>query len=160
MSRAFVKETDGDVPEDLPDLPISPLPNYVTAHGLAKLQQRLADAERGLAELAAEGPGVRQSRALIERERRWLQARLGSARLVPPSADHGRIAFGAEVTVATADAKHRYRIVGEDEAEPDAGKISWASPLARALIGASVGDVVTWERPAGAVDIEILDISY
>lgn len=162
MSRAFVKEPDGDLPEDLPELPISALPNYVTARGLRQLRQRLADCEQALAALAADAANSRQSRALIERDQRWLQARLASAQWVrQDNRNPGRVAFGAEVRVADQDGRQQvYQIVGEDEAEPDAGRISWTSPLARALIGTSVGDVVTWTRPAGDLDIEVLEIHY
>lgn len=162
MSRAFVKEPDGDLPEDLPELPISAQPNYVTARGLGQLRKRLADCEQALAVRAADAANSRQSRALIERDIRWLQARLASAQWVPQdNRNPGRVAFGAEVRVADQDDRQQvYQIVGEDEAEPDAGRISWTSPLARALIGTSVGDVVTWSRPAGDLDIEVLEIHY
>lgn len=162
MSRAHVRESDGDVPEDLPDLPLSPHPNYVTARGLAQLRDRLAEASTRLAALPSDATDARQARALIERERRWLQARIASAQLVDaPPKDRERAAFGAAVTlVDDAGETMRYRIVGEDEAEPDAGSISWTSPLARAVIGARTGDVVTWTRPAGDRELTLLDVRY
>jgi transcription elongation factor GreB len=71
------------------------------------------------------------------------------------------VRFGATVLIEDENAaRRRYRIVGDDEADAEAGDISWASPLARALIGARVGDVVTWRRPAGATDIEVVEIRY
>ena len=71
------------------------------------------------------------------------------------------MAFGAEVTVEDEDGEAKtYRIVGEDEADPDHGKVSWVSPLAKALIDARAGDLVIWERPTGEVELEIISIAY
>lgn len=162
MSRAHVREVDGDEPEDLPELPISPHPNYVTARGLAALQTRRDQIEVAIAAIAADAADRRQRRAALDRELRWLNARIASAQLVSGHArDSGRVAFGAEVEVAdTDDTRLRYRIVGEDEAEPDAGRVSWTSPLARALIGLKVGEVAVWPRPAGDCEVEVLSIRY
>jgi transcription elongation GreA/GreB family factor len=69
--------------------------------------------------------------------------------------------FGATVRAEDAEGRvHRFKIVGEDEADVATGKVSWVSPLAKALIGARVGDTVKWRRPAGEVELEILEISY
>ena len=162
MSRAHVRETDGDEPEDLPELPLSTQPNYVTPRGLALLLRRHAERERELASLKADASNVRQRRAQIERELRWLAARIASAQPIDTMGRGGdRVAFGAQVGVLDEDGRaSRYRIVGEDEADPEAGRISWISPLARALIGARIGEIVTWERPAGAVDVEVASIDY
>ncbi|MDB5985420.1 MAG: transcription elongation factor GreB [Nevskia sp.] len=162
MSRAFVKEPQADAPEDLPELPLSPNPNYVTPRGLALLQQRKTAAEQSLAEIRADSIGGKQQRAQLERELRWLQSRIGTALLVDPATrDSGRVALGAEVLIADSDgAEHRYRIVGEDEADPEQGLISWTSPLARALIGTEPGDIVSWQRPAGDLEVEVLTIRY
>lgn len=159
MSRAHVREVDGDVPEDLPELPLSAAPNYVTARGLALLRQRLEDSTARLAALPAD---ERQGRALIERERRWLNARIASAQLVSGArADATRIAFGAVVDVIDEHGQRlRWRIVGEDEADPDAGRISWTSPLARALLGASPGEVVCWPRPSGETELEVRAVDF
>lgn len=162
MSRAHVREVDGDVPEDLPELPLSPHPNYVTARGLAQLRARLAEAAQRLEALPKTAADARQARAQVERELRWLNARIASA--LPVTAtnrDSERVAFGAEVVLADeAGERCTYRIVGEDEADPDAGLISWTSPLAKALIGARVGETVSWPRPAGDLEVEILGIRY
>lgn len=159
MSRAHVREVDGDVPEDLPELPLSAAPNYVTARGFEQLRRRLEDCAARLAALPAD---ERQARALIERERRWLNARIASAQLVDGTrADRHRIAFGALVTVVDdKEQRLRWRIVGEDEAEPEAGRIGWTAPLARALIGAAVGEVVLWPRPSGDAELEVLGIDF
>lgn len=162
MSRGFVKEVDGDTPEDLPELSLSPHPNYVTARGLAQLRARLAETEQRLVALRRDAADIRQQRALIERELRWLQSRIATAQLVSANnRDARRVAFGARVSVIDDEgSEFVYRLVGEDEADPDTGLISWTSPLARALIGARVGDIVTWPRPAGDRDIEVVKISY
>ena len=162
MSRAHVREVDGDEPEDLPELPLSRHPNYVTARGLAALQQRRERIDADIAAIPADAADRRQRRAALDRERRWLHARIASALPVSNAGrDPGRVAFGAEVTVVDDDGTvFRYRIVGEDEAEPDAGLISWTSPLARALIGLGIGDVAVWPRPAGDCEVEIVAIAF
>ncbi|HVR82243.1 MAG TPA: GreA/GreB family elongation factor [Luteimonas sp.] len=159
MSRAFVKETDGDFPDDLPELPISEHPNHVTAQGVVQLRERLSAAQSRLAAVASDALGARLERAMIERELRWLQARIASALVVAPVAAHDRVGFGATVDVIDDHGHtHRYRIVGEDEADPERGLVSWVSPLARALNGARVGDSVMWKRPIGDLAVEIVAI--
>ncbi|WP_408950656.1 GreA/GreB family elongation factor [Lysobacter sp. Hz 25] len=163
MSRAFVKEGDGDENAgDLPELPISEHPNYVTPRGMALLRTRLDDAGRRLGEIDANAVGARLEAAHIERELRWLQARiLGAITIAPERQPAELIAFGARVEVVDDDGReYRYRIVGEDEADPELDLISWVSPLARALHGARVGDSVVWKRPAGDLAIEVLAIDY
>ncbi len=162
MSRAHVREVDGDEPEDLPELPLSPHPNYVTPRGLALLEARRDDVEAAIAAVPTDAADRRQQRAGLDRELRWLQARIATAqRIAGAPRDPGKVAFGADVTVIDDDGRDtRYRIVGEDEADPDAGLISWTSPLARALIGLRVGGVALWRRPAGDLDIEITAIHY
>lgn len=162
MSRAHVREVDGDEPEDLPELPLSPHPNYVTARGLDLLEARRDGVEADIAAIAVDAADRRQRRAALDRELRWLNARIAAAQVVAGGArDTAKVAFGAEVTVADEDnSEFRYRIVGEDEAEPEAGLISWTSPLARALIGQRVGDIAVWPRPAGDCEVEIIAIAY
>lgn len=161
MSRAFVKENDSDDTGDLPELPLSEHPNYVTPHGLTLLRERLDQTRRRLAAIdpAAEGAPLEIGHA--EREQRWLQARVMAAIPVAVPAAADRVGFGATVELVDQDgATHRYRIVGEDEADPDEGLVSWVSPLARALDGARVGDSRTWQRPAGDLEVEVLAIDY
>ncbi|MFD0325557.1 GreA/GreB family elongation factor [Lysobacter gummosus] len=160
MSRAFVKEGDGDENTgDLPELPISEHPNYVTPRGMALLRSRLDDAARRVGALDAD---ARLERAHIEREMRWLQARiLGAITIAPERQPADRVAFGARVELVDDDGhEYRYRVVGEDEADPEHGLISWVSPLARALHGARVGDIALWKRPAGDLNVEVLAIEY
>ena len=164
MSRAFVREPDGDqVAEDLPELPQEPIPNRVTPLGLKDLGARLAKLENERDRLAGHDDMVERSKlAHVERDLRYIEGRIYHAELVEPGDQPSdRVAFGAVVKVADEAGKnHTYNIVGEDEADFDAGKVSWVSPLARALIDATVGDVVTWKRPAGDIELEVLSISY
>lgn len=159
MSRAFVKE-DGPDNEPLPDLPLSPHPNYVTPRGLQALRDRLATTQATLAALKARPERLdRLPEKAAERDIRYLDARLKSAILVPPPENPTEAAFATAVTVADEDGRQTtFEIVGEDEADAPLGRIAPQSPLARALIGARPGDSVTWRRPSGAVDLEILAI--
>lgn len=164
MNRALVNESqeDGEALPELPDIPLSPHPNYVTPSGLAQLRERLSAAETRRAELEGAGPTRAAEAAQVAREMRWLQARVSSAIVLESdrrSAD--QVAFGASVEAVDQHGHHhRYRIVGEDQADPDHGLVSWVSPLARALEGARVGDSVVWKRPAGDLEIEVLSIDY
>jgi transcription elongation GreA/GreB family factor len=165
MSRAFVKESDGEQTGDqLPDLPISAHPNYVTAGGLAKLEARRAalQAERAQLERAGDDFAHASHIARLDQEIRYLDARIASAMPVDPKTiDHDLVGVGAQVTVRDAQgATHHYHIVGEDEADADAGLISWVSPLAKALMGARVDDHVVWKRPRGDLELDIVGISY
>lgn len=163
MSRAFVKEPDGDeFAGELPDLPLSPHPNYVTPAGLAQLKERLAASRAERAAIAADDTAFAAGPALarLGREMRYLAARIDSAKPVDPAGQPAdRVAFGAIVGVVDEDGDRRaFQIVGEDEADPPRGKISWISPLARALSDARVGDLITWRRPSGDVELEIVSI--
>lgn len=163
MSRAFVKEPDGDESETLPDLPLSPHPNYVTPHGLAALESRLAEArERRRADAGTDALAAKLALTRIDREIRYLEARVAGAIPVDPAAQpRDEVAFGATVEAVEPDGRTRtFSIVGEDEADPDHGRVSYVSPLARALMGAAVGDSVVWRRPAGDMDLEIEKIRY
>ncbi|WP_413874107.1 GreA/GreB family elongation factor [Albidovulum sp.] len=162
MSRAFVKEDRPDT-EPLPDLPISPHPNYVTPRGLAALRERLETVRAELARLKARADRLdRLPEKAAERDIRYLEARLASAIPVDPAAQpEGEVGFGARVTVADEDGVETvYEIVGEDEADASLGRIAPQSPLARALLGAGVGDTVEWKRPAGTVELEVTAIAY
>ena len=161
MSRAFVNESEIGEGSDLPELPLSEHPNYVTPQGLTQLRERLDQTRRRLAAIdpSAEGSVLEMGRA--EREQRWLQSRVMSAIPVTVPAAADRVGFGATVDLVDEhDTPYRYRIVGEDEADPERGRVSWVSPLARALDGARVGDRVTWKRPAGDVEVEVLAFEY
>ena len=163
MSRAFVKDAD-DAGDAVPEIPLSEHPNYVTPHGLELLHQRLDAAQLRRDELKAVEPTLAQQSELaaVERELRWLKARVASAIEIDLAQQpRDRVAFGAGVTVDSAEeGEQAYRIVGEDEADVEHGLVSYVSPLARALIGARVGEEVTWKRPAGDVKLEVVSIDY
>ena len=166
MSRAFVKEFDGEQPGDeLPERPQSPHPNYVTASGLKALQEQLARLQEERRQLTEAGtPELldKEHLKLVERDLRYVQERIERAiHIDPASQPADRVGFGAMVeTVDDNDEKRKFRIVGEDEADPSKGKISWVSPLAKLLTGAAVGDTVIWKRPVGDLSLEIVSIKY
>lgn len=142
MSRAFVKERDqAQGVAELPDRPISPHPNLVTAEGLAALDAEYARLQREHAD--AQAGGDRAAVASLARDLRYFAARRASAQVVAPPGDADLVHFGSRVTIDRADGRRQtFRIVGEDEADPSRGTLSHASPLARALIGKKIGDVV------------------
>ena len=165
MSRAFVKENDLEhAVTDLPERPQSEHPNYVTPSGLAQLHQKAAQLEEEHLRLSPlkEDPIARQQMAVIERDLRYIQGRLERAIPVNPAEQQQDvILFGAIVEVEGEEgATHVFEIVGEDEADIHNNKVSWVSPLARALIGQKVGDSVIWKRPAGDLALEVTDIRY
>jgi len=163
MSRAFVREDAPDATPQLPDLPISPHPNHVTPAGLAQLQARLAAAQELLVQLRARPDRLdRLPEAAAERDIRYLTSRIASAIMLDPASQpHDRVAFGAHVTVQDEAGRNTvYAIVGEDEADAARCHIAPQSPLAQALIGTRVGDLVDWPRPAGTVTLEVLAIRY
>lgn len=163
MSRAFVNEDAGNDRPDLPELPVPPGPNIVTPRGLVALQARVARRLADFSTLKARPDRLdKLPEAAAERDLRWLEARLRAAVVIDPAAhDLTEVAFGLAVTVAdSGGVETRYEIVGEDEADAPRHRIAPASPLARALLGARVGDVVTWRRPSGAVELEVTGISH
>lgn len=153
MSRAFVKEGDGAEGEPLAELQVSPHRNLVTAEGLAQIG---AHVERLRGELsAARSAEDRTAIQRIQRDLRYWSERQRTAERVPRAAPGGKARFGSSVSLERPDGSRiAYRIVGEDEADPAQGRISYVSPLARRLIGAALGDEV--ELPEGsAVIVEI-----
>jgi len=165
MSRAFVKENDLEhAGTDLPERPQSEHPNYVTPTGLAQLQQQLAALEQERLQWSPlkEDPMARQKMAVIDRDLRYLQGRLERAIPVNPAEQAQDIAlFGAIVEVEDEEGvTHVFEIVGEDEADIHSHKVSWVSPLAKALIGQKVGESVVWRRPVGDLALDIVNIRY
>jgi transcription elongation GreA/GreB family factor len=149
MSRAFVKEVEPET-VDLPDRPVSTHPNLVTAEGLAAINRTLTHFEG--ANKAAVAKNDRMAIAAAQRELRYWKARRSTAKVVEPAADKSKVHFGATVTVRREDGRAQtFRIVGEDEAEPAQGTLSYVSPLARAVLGGIVGDDV--EVPGGSATI-------
>lgn len=161
MSRALVNEELAAEQTDQPvERSVSDQPNYVTAHGLAQLEERLAAAQQALAAEQARGEEAdRQHIAELERDLRYLHQRVQSALVVPPATSRDQVQIGSRVAFADARGhEHEVQLVGEDEADAAAGKINWGSPLGRALLGAAPGEEVVWRRPAGDWVIEILEI--
>lgn len=160
MSVAFVREESAETAQEvtLPDRPISPHPNLVTESGLKALQQAEADARAAL-EVAHAIEDANERRRALEhaaRDMRYFSERLASAELRPAPERFDVVSFGCRVTILRDDERQQtFRIVGEDEAEPSAGSVSYVSPLARALMGKRVGDAVTLDKR----EIEILQIS-
>ena len=153
MSRAFVRESDQDA-EVLPERIISPHPNLVTAAGLRQIEEQIRELEA--ARRTARQETASSALARVERDLRYWTQRRSTARLVETALSPDTVRFGVKVTLEAADGSRReFRIVGEDEAEPSQGSISWVSPLAVALMGAKLGDVVTFqERDAQIVALE------
>ena len=179
MNKAFVRE---DAPEEeepnLPSLPAG-TKNYMTPAGHARMQAELAHLVRterpevvnivswaaGNGDRSENGDYIYGKKRLreIDRRIRFLTKRLENAVVVDPARQENDdvVFFGATVTVLEEDgAESRYSIVGLDEAEPGRNRISWISPLARALFKARVGDSVRFQAPGGPRELEIIDIEY
>jgi transcription elongation GreA/GreB family factor len=146
MSVAFTKEDSAETASEtqLPDRPISPHPNLVTADGLRALERQLAEAQQAYE--AASGIDdmneKRRQQALPLRDARYFSERVRTAQVIDPPSSNDVVAFGSTVTFERDDGRiQTYRIVGEDEADPKAGSISFVSPVAQLLMGKSVGDV-------------------
>jgi transcription elongation GreA/GreB family factor len=145
LSVAFTKEESFETASEtvLPDRPISLHPNLVTATGLTALQSQLHTAREAY-EGAQKVENVNERRrqaAIPLRDMRYLAERVRTAQVVADPVSADSIAFGNTVTFRRADGRvQTYRIVGEDEADPKAGSISYVSPIARLLLGKTVGD--------------------
>jgi len=181
MSKAFTKE-DTETDEDLPDEP-APLPvgtkNYMTPAGFRRMQEELKQLQQTerprVVEIVAWAAGNgdrsengdyiygKQRLREIDRRTRFLLKRLESAEVVDPArqAHLDRVFFGATVTYATAAGDERtITIVGVDEVDADNGRVSWISPIARALMKAQEGDIVELRTPHGIEKIEVVEIRY
>jgi transcription elongation GreA/GreB family factor len=147
MSVAFTREENAETAAgvELPDRPISPHPNLVTASGLDVLTNAMRESRAAYdaAQRIEDAGERRRAVAIASRDMRYFADRLRTAQLVPPPADFSAVAFGHRVTFRRDDGRRQaFRIVGEDEADPRNGSISYVSPVARALIGRSAGDIV------------------
>jgi transcription elongation factor GreB len=182
MNKAFVKESDNDDDDDLGPEAVK-LPagtkNYITTQGYARLREELAhlmteerpSVVQVVSWAASNGDrsengdylyGKKRLRE-IDRRMRFLTKRLEIAEVVDPSAQPNKdqVFFGATVVYSDkAGEEFRVTIVGVDEAEPLQGKISWISPVARALLKAREGDTVTLRTPAGIDELDILEVIY
>ncbi|TWB58244.1 transcription elongation GreA/GreB family factor [Rhizobium sp. ERR 922] len=141
----------------LPDRPISPHPNHVTEAGLKALELQLQDARKAYeAASAIEDINERRRQTAIPlRDARYFAERVRTAEVMPAPASSEVVVFGSTVTYSREDGRvQKYRIVGEDEADPKAGSISYVSPVARLLMGKTVGDILT----LGKEELEITAI--
>src|SRR5665213_3507072 len=138
MSVAFTREEDAEAAAaHLPDRPVSQHPNLVTATGLAKLDQAVAQARSAFASAQADKDiqGDRTAMARAARDLRYFAARRATAQLLEPDKVPGTVAFGSSVKFKRQDGRcQTFRIVGEDEADPATGSIAYISPLAKALL--------------------------
>jgi transcription elongation factor GreB len=179
MSKAFTKESDGadDEPEEADALPAQ-TKNYVTPAGLAALQEefrKLLYEERpkvveivswaaGNGDRSENGDYIYGKKRLreIDHRVRYLTKRIESADVVDPDRQKNRdqVFFGATIEYARRDNTQKVTIVGIDEADLANGKISWLSPVARALMKARIGDVIEFRTPSGPETVEVLSIAY
>lgn len=180
MSKAFTTENDSEEDEDFetPD-PLPAVKNYMTPHGFATLQEEmrhLVKEERpkvveivawaaGNGDRSENGDYIYGKKRLreIDRRLRYLTKRLESAEVVDPRKQQKleQVFFGATVTYAREDdSTHTVKLVGPDEADAAQGKISWLSPVAKALLKARVGDTVEVRTAASAETLEVLEVSY
>jgi transcription elongation GreA/GreB family factor len=165
MSRAFLNEDKFEqAGDELVERPVSPHPNYVTPAGLKQLQDEALrlEALRGQLMAKRDDPFAMQEKAEAERDLRYYVARLESAIVVDPATQpENEVRFGAIVSLEDENGNLRqYAIVGEAEADVVLNMVSWESPLAKALIGHRIGEVVKWRRPAGDMELEITAIHY
>jgi transcription elongation factor GreB len=169
MSKAFTRdENEGpDIPDVVPTTSVlAPgAKNYVTPGGAQKLRdelQRLVEVTRpGLAE-ARDDPDAKRQLARLDHRIMQLEESLQSAEIVePPSGPVDVVRFGARVTVRESDGSETsYRIVGADEADADENRVSWMSPIARALLNRKRGERIRFKFPSGEETLEIIEISY
>ena len=168
MSKAFTKEDDADDTPLVPH-PVSLLPpgakNYLTDQGARRLRnelERLLNLERPPLVARSDDRESKRELQAIDQRIQYLQESLRTAEIVAaPPLPHDVVRFGASVTVRDrAGEESHYRIVGVDETESDRCWVSWRSPLARALLNASLGQKVVFKTPKGLSELEILHIAY
>ncbi len=180
MNKAFTRESDFDPAAELSIRPLPVLPpgvkNYITPEGAETLREELHDLElrqrpavlaelTRLAEAGLQGEKehaiLRSRRHQLEQQMALLRERVGSFEVVEPRTESdGVVRFGDRVRALDEDGTaHTYVIVGADEADPSSGRISWASPIGKAFLGAAEGDEVTVQRPRGTAVLEIDEVS-
>lgn len=147
MSVAFRRESDEEHKEPKFELPLPPGPNLVTRRGLALIEEKVADLERRIAAAEAE-PEIEEAK----RELRYWLTRQSTAQLAPPP-EPDVAGFGARVTFRLNGRERIVDIVGDDEAEPERGRLSFSAPLAQALIGGEPGDLLDFNGRAEAIEI-------
>jgi len=160
MSRAFVKESDLEDLDLLPERMHSDLPNYITREGLRILEDKVSRLLENMVVLKASDQFEAGSQlAVLQRDARYYEERLRRAIVVDPPDQCRQVKFGHTVTLADAlENIYTFTLVGEDEADVDHGRISWATPIARRLVNREVGDEIVWPRADGVLAVEITDI--
>lgn len=160
MSRAFVRESEGDeaVARRWGAALPAGTPNLVTPAGAARLNEILRGWQRERDALAGTEGFDAGRKAALDAEIRALEPYLRTLRVTECPADPARVVFGATAEVEMDGERREITIVGVDEADPPAGRVSFVSPLARALQGAAAGDTVTFRTPKGDVEVEVLQI--
>ena len=153
MSRAFTKEIDDAPPPALPDRPIGTPPFLVTPRGAELIEAKVAELDEAIEQ--ANDPSATEA---LAREQRYWVARHAGMEIVPPVERPVAIAFGVTATIRRRGKTVTITIVGEDEADPAAGCIAFTAPLARALEGAEVGDIIEFEAGGNSEDIEVLAV--
>jgi transcription elongation GreA/GreB family factor len=146
MSVAFRRESDEEHLEPRFELPIPPGPNLVTPRGLALIEARNAELDAAIAAASAEHLPA------LQRDQRYWRNRLATAQ-VAPVASGEIVAFGTTVTIVQDGTARTFTIVGHDESDPAHSRIAFTAPLARALIGAEVGDEVDHAGPGGPITV-------
>ncbi len=144
MSRASEKETATSA-LNLPKRTAVYPANLVTQAGYEQIAGHVARIEAGLK--SETNPLLRET---LERDLRYWSVKKASAEIVQPPGD-GAVAFGSQVSIDAQGRRQSFRIVGVDEAEPSRGLISFRSPLASAILGARVGDIIEAEKPLGEI---------
>jgi transcription elongation factor GreB len=165
VSKAFTRESDDAPADELPSIRprLSGARNYLTREGADRLARRLLDLreERRLLAEQVENPNTRPALKRLDFECQKLQSTLDSAIIAEPPADQEKVALGAWVRLRDEDAvEETYQIVGADEADPEEGRISSASPLARVLLTRRAGERVHLQIPAGRRELVILSVRY
>jgi transcription elongation GreA/GreB family factor len=161
VSRAFVREDDANTPpETLPDIAVPPLPNPVTARGMALIEAAIHEIEAGLHTQAdAADASEAEHAADLRRRLRYWTARRATAQITEPPADPQEVGFGSRVTLDwPGRGKVVMRIVGDDEGDPASGRIGWRAATAATLIGNGVGDAVQAEIGGRSVTLTILEV--
>lgn len=164
MSRAFVKENDLEhAGIDIPERPVSQLPNYVTPNGHQQLKEtiHLIETEIKSIKELEDSPENKQNKMKLERDLRYYLKRFETAILIDKHEDNNKVLFGAHVILMDEnDETYKFQIVGEDEADIKQNKLSYVSPLAKELIGSLIGDEIIWKRADGNRVVFIDSINY
>jgi transcription elongation GreA/GreB family factor len=148
LSVAFRRESDEEHKEPRFELPIPPGPNLVTAAGLAQIEARVSELEA----FVAGAPDGEEALEDSKRKLRYWRTRLATARIAPPP-PAGEVGFGSRLAFVQDGTLRSIDIVGDDEADPSKGRISFSAPLARALMGAGVGDRVDFAGRSEALEV-------